>query len=78
MWHNLFRPIKTIANLYSNGFKSMCKQSSTLWIIASVKILIMFLVLKTFFFKDFLKTNFKTDKQRIEYINKQLTKSNHN
>lgn len=27
----------------------------------------MFAILKVFFFKDFLKTEFKTDEQRMEY-----------
>lgn len=78
MWHNLLKPFKTILHLYSRGFKTMSKQSKTLWIIASIKLLIMFLILKTFFFKDFLKSNFKSDQQRIEYINKELTNSNNN
>jgi len=34
----------------------------------------MFLILKLFFFPDFLKTHFKTDAQRSNYVIEQLTK----
>ena len=34
----------------------------------------MFLVLKLFFFPDFLKTHFKTDADRSNYVIEQLTK----
>jgi len=34
----------------------------------------MFLVLKLFFFPDFLKTKFKTDQDRSNYVIEQLTK----
>lgn len=33
----------------------------------------MFGILKIFFFKDFLKTEFKTDEQRMEYLRKNFT-----
>lgn len=44
-----------------------------LWLIILIKLFIMFAVLKLFFFPDFLKTNFKTDKERSDYVIKQLT-----
>lgn len=33
----------------------------------------MFGILKIFFFKDFLKTNFDSDEQRIEYLQEKFT-----
>ena len=45
-----------------------------LWTIIIIKLIIIFLVLKLFFFPDFLKTNFKTDKERSNYVIEQLTK----
>jgi len=45
-----------------------------LWAIIIIKLIIMFLILKVFFFPDFLKTNFKTDEERSNYVIKQLTK----
>ena len=71
-------PFKALVDLYKSGFKSMTKQSKTLWIIATVKILILFGLMKVFFFPNFMKSNFKSDKQRIEYIQQELTGSQNN
>jgi len=39
-----------------------------------IKLVIIFLVLKIFFFPNFLNSNFKTDEDRSKYIIEQLTK----
>ncbi len=70
----LFYPFIWLFGLYKSGFHTMSKQSRLLWVIALIKLAIMFGVLKMFFFKDFLKTNFETDEQRIEHIHQELTK----
>ncbi len=64
--------VKTLFNFYYEGFKSMTL-GKKLWLIILIKLFIMFAVLKLFFFPDFLKTNFKTDKERSDYVIKQLT-----
>ena len=46
----------------------------TLWKVILIKLLIMFGVLKLFFFPDFLQTNFTTDAQRAEYVLEQITR----
>lgn len=58
--------------MFWDGFRAMSKQSKTLWIIAVIKLVIMFAVLKPFFFPNFLKTqvNEKTDK--ADYVREQL------
>jgi len=45
-----------------------------LWAIIIIKLIILFLVLKLFFFPDFLKTNFKTDEERSNHVIEQLTR----
>jgi len=45
-----------------------------LWAIIIIKLIVLFLVLKLFFFPDFLKTNFKTDEERSNHVIEQLTK----
>ena len=57
---------------YYNGFKGM-KEGKTLWLIILVKLFIMFAILKVFFFPNILKKNFKTDKERSNYVIEQLT-----
>lgn len=74
MIKNIFFPFYWIFQLYKDGFTTMSKQSKTLWIIGVLKLAIMFGILKMFFFKDFLKTKFHTEEQRIEYVQKELTK----
>jgi hypothetical protein len=57
---------------YYHGFINMTV-GKKLWIIIIIKLIIIFLVLKLFFFPDFLKTNFKTDKERSDHVIEQLT-----
>ena len=60
--------------LYSEGFKNLGPTGKKLWIIIIIKLFIMFAILKVFFFPDILEKNFSTDKERTNYIIKQITK----
>ena len=66
-----------ILRFYRDGFRRMTV-GRTLWKIIIIKLLIMFGVLKLFFFHDFLGTRFTTDQQRADYVISQLTGSVHN
>ncbi|MDF1546939.1 MAG: DUF4492 domain-containing protein [Bacteroidales bacterium] len=66
---HLFR---RIYRFYYEGFKNMTV-GKRLWIIILLKLFILFAILKLFFFKDFLKSNFNTDKERSEYVFEKLT-----
>lgn len=59
---------------YRDGFQRMTV-GKTLWKIIFIKLLIMFAVLKLFFFPNYLKSNFETDQQRGEYVLEQLTRT---
>ncbi len=63
---------KRIFNFYYEGFRSMTI-GKTLWLIILIKLFIMFAILKLFFFPNFLKTNFKTDEERSNYVIERLT-----
>lgn len=68
--------MKVLGNIfqfYVQGFKSMIV-GKKLWAIILIKLIILFLVLKLFFFPDYLKTNFKTDEERSDHVIEQLTK----
>jgi len=65
--------LETIFQLYYQGFRGMTV-GRRLWLIIIIKLILMFLVLKLFFFPDFLKTKFKTDQDRSNYVIEQLTK----
>ncbi|MFH0780434.1 MAG: DUF4492 domain-containing protein [Pseudomonadota bacterium] len=60
--------------LYRHGFQQMTV-GRTLWKIIFIKLFFMFVVLKLFFFPDFLKTQFSTDQQRADHVLLQLTGS---
>jgi hypothetical protein len=57
---------------YYEGFKEMTV-GKTLWMIILIKLAIMFLVLKLFFFPNFLKSNFETEDEQIEHVIQELT-----
>lgn len=64
--------MKKIISIYYELLKKPGKLTKKLMIIIIIKLLIMFAVLKVFFFQDNLKKNFKNDKERSEYIIKNL------
>ena len=63
---------KRIISFYVEGFRSM-KLGRTLWAIIVIKLLIMFGVLKIFFFPDYLHENFTTDMERADHVSSSLT-----
>jgi uncharacterized membrane protein len=60
---------------YFNGFKNMEKWGRQVWIIILIKLVIMFAILKIFFFPNFLKTNFDTDQERSQHVLEILTET---
>ncbi|MCD6659568.1 MAG: DUF4492 domain-containing protein [Lentimicrobium sp.] len=69
MKRNIF---SRVFHFYYEGFKSMTI-GKTLWAIILIKLFVMFVILKIFFFPNFLKTNFETDQERSDYVLEQLT-----
>ncbi|CAD7287124.1 DUF4492 domain-containing protein [Campylobacter suis] len=65
--------IKNVINLYVDGFKNM-KVGKRLWLIIAIKLLIMFGVLKVFFFNETLNTKFETNEQKSEFVIENMTK----
>ena len=61
-----------VFGFYRDGFKNMTV-GKTLWKIIFIKLLVMFAVLKLFFFPNYLKQNFETDQQRGAYVLEQIT-----
>jgi len=65
--------IKQFFKMYVDGFKNISKLGIKLWAIIFIKLFIMFVILKMFFFKNFLNTKFDNDKEKSEYVLKELT-----
>ncbi len=57
---------------YRDGFRQMTI-GRTLWKIIIIKLFVMFVVLKLFFFPNFLNTQFSSDQQRADHVLMQLT-----
>jgi len=68
--------LETIFRFYIDGFRTMSWWGKKAWLIIFVKLGIMFLILRIFFFPDFLKTNFSSDRERSDYVIEQLTGNN--
>ena len=62
--------IKRIWNLYYDGFRSMTL-GRTLWVVILVKLFIIFIVLKLFFFPNYLKEH-ATEGEEAEFVATQL------
>ena len=64
--------LKKVFNFYYEGFSNMSKPRKKLWLIIIIKLVIMFAVLKIFFFPDFLDSKFDTDKEKSDHVIEQL------
>ncbi|WP_419174042.1 DUF4492 domain-containing protein [Desulfosediminicola sp.] len=61
-----------VYRFYRDGFLGMTL-GKTLWKIIIIKLVVMFAVLKLFFFPNYLKTNFTTDQDRADYVIDRIT-----
>lgn len=66
--------IRKIFRFYIEGFRSMTV-GKKLWMIILIKLFVMFVVLKLFFFKDFLGSKFSTEEQKADYVIESITNS---
>jgi len=67
----MFNRAKRIIDFYIDGFRNMTVGRS-LWILILIKLFLIFVVLKLFFFPDFLNTNFDTDEERARHVRHEL------
>lgn len=67
--------IRKVFRFYYEGFRSMSWWGKRVWIIILIKLFIIFIILKMFFFRDFLKEKYNSDEQKSEYVLDQLINS---
>jgi Na+/proline symporter len=65
--------INKLFHFYYDGFTSMSWWGRRAWLIIIIKLAIIFIILKLFFFPDFLRTKFDSDDERSNYVIEQLT-----
>jgi uncharacterized membrane protein len=70
-------PIKVVDSVYTfyrDGFRGMTL-GKKLWKIILIKLFVMFVILKLFFFPNFLNTRFHTDQEKGNFVLEQITRS---
>ena len=67
------RNLKKITDFYITGFQNMPAWGRTMWAIILLKLFIMFVVLRLFFFQDVMKTQFSDDEERARHVIEQIT-----
>lgn len=67
--------LKEIRNMYVDGFRQMTI-GKTLWVLIIAKLLILFLVVKLFFFPDVLKRDYDSDAERAAAVRDRLSSRN--
>ena len=64
-------PLAKIIDFYIDGFRNMTV-GKTLWTVIIIKLIIIFAVLKLFFFPDLLSLNYDNDTDRANHVREQL------
>ena len=65
------RGLRTVVAFYVDGFRGMTV-GRTLWVVIIIKLVVMFGILRLFFFPDLLNSKFETDSQRGDYVIEEL------
>ena len=72
--NNVTKVVDNIYTFYRDGFRGMVL-GKKLWKIILIKLFVMFVILKIFFFPNFLNTKFQTDEEKGSYVLEQITKN---
>jgi len=72
--NNTIKIIDNIYAFYRDGFRGMVL-GKKLWKIILIKLFVMFLILKLFFFPNYLNTKFQTDEEKGNYVLEQITRN---
>ena len=67
------RKLKNITDFYITGFRNMPAWGRTMWAIILLKLFIMFVVFRLFFFQDVMKTQFSNDEERARHVIENIT-----
>ena len=72
VYNRLAGASRKVLDFYVEGFRSMTIGRS-LWLLIIIKLVLLFLVLKLFFFPDVLKENYDDDVQRAGAVREALS-----
>ena len=68
--------LKRTFRFYREGFSNLPRWGKQVWLVILIKLFVMFVILKIFFFPNFLKTNFRNDQERSNHVLENLTHIN--
>ncbi len=63
--------LRRVIDLYVDGFRNMTVGRS-LWLLILIKLFLFFVVLKLFFFPNFLAKEYSTDEARAQHVRTEL------
>jgi uncharacterized membrane protein len=67
--------VSRLFRFYYEGFRNMSGWGRKVWLIILIKLFIIFIILRIFFFHDFLKKRYSNDEQRSKYVLERLINS---
>ncbi len=67
---------KQVLRFYVEGFKNLPRWGKQVWLVILIKLFVLFVILKIFFFPNFLRTNFRNDTERSTHVLEKLTDNN--
>jgi len=67
------KEIRNVFRFYYEGFRGMTV-GRTLWVIILIKFFVLFVLLRLFFFQDFLGSRFSSEQAKSDYVIDKLTK----
>jgi hypothetical protein len=73
--NSVISAVNRLFHFYYDGFRTMSWWGKRVWIIILIKLIVIFIILKIFFFQDFLQKKYSTDEQKSEYVLDQLINS---
>jgi len=65
------RIFRQIFSFYYDGFRSMTI-GKRLWMIIFIKLIIIFVFFRLFFFPDFLDERYKSEQEKADYVTREL------
>ena len=63
---------RKVFNFYYEGFKSMTV-GRNLWVIILIKLVVIFMIFRLFFFQPFLDQKFNSKEEKSNYVIEELT-----
>lgn len=65
---SFLKGLNNIFRFYTSGFRTMPDWGRKVWLVILIKLFIIFIVLRIFFFPDVLKKNFDNDEERGNHV----------